>query len=199
MTLLSEHIERLEEIIRKSGELLEGNCFYAHCTLTKHPDLKNKQYNLALLGKGRKNIAEIGLNAGHSALLFLYDNPTIETLTIFDICDHAYTKPCYEYLRLTFPHVTFRLIEGNTLHTLPKHATEDNYRYDLIHMDGGHFGPVVENDLYYCTLFSDTVIVDDTNFPHINQCVERCIKGKGQWQELKLLPTPMYPHRVLVR
>ena len=59
------------------------------------PQLFTKQMNLYKSAMEAKNILEIGFNAGHSCLLFLLANPESK-ITIFDICEHKYAKPCFE-------------------------------------------------------------------------------------------------------
>lgn len=48
---LEEYLRELETIIKESGELLEGNCFYYHQTLKLFPNLFYKQVNLFVCGQ----------------------------------------------------------------------------------------------------------------------------------------------------
>ena len=95
------HLDKILEIIKSTGEELEGNCFYIHKSFNEINDI-NKKINLFSLAKNRDVILEIGFNAGHSALLFLFANPNA-VVHCFDICYHEYTEKCFEYLSNEFP------------------------------------------------------------------------------------------------
>lgn len=188
------HIKKLEDIIRRTGEILEGNCFYHDKTFNRDDEkFKNKQINLVNIAKGKTTICEIGFNGGHSCLLFLFDNPSVKKFHTFDICFHKYTEPCFEYLKKVFPNVEFKLIKGNTKFTLPQYEITD--KYDLVHMDGGHGRDIIKNDIKYCKLLSDIIIIDDTNYSPINQIAEACLK-EG-YKELDILETYKYKHRIV--
>ena len=67
--------ENLENICKKTGELVEGNCFTEHLNIDNKIDsLLYKQCNHFSLGKMSNKIMEIGFNAGHSSLLYLLAN-----------------------------------------------------------------------------------------------------------------------------
>ena len=64
------HIEKYEEIfsklldiVKSTGEQMEGNCFYKHLSFERIDEL-NKEINLFSIGRKGKNIIEIGFNAG---------------------------------------------------------------------------------------------------------------------------------------
>ena len=195
---MQHHIEKIQEIIQQCGEPLEGNCFYLDGTLDTDPRLIPKQTNLINISRNKKRICEIGFNAGHSMLLFLYDNPTIEKVTIFDIASHKYTKPCYEYIKNIFKNVDFEFIEGDTIMTLPGFCNDIHDRFDMIHIDGGHNKVVVKSDFTCATYLSDLIIADDSNHSPIRNEIESLLKE--EWKEDKNInETTLYSHRILYR
>lgn len=120
-------------------------------------------------------IAEIGFNGGHSCvvLLILFPNAKI---TIFDICEHSYVNSCFDYLDNLFPD-RLTLIPGDSTKTLPTHTQ----KYNLIHIDGGHFDDIPKQDLEntYNNLIDNQgyIIYDDTYYEHslmLNMFLSHC-------------------------
>jgi len=198
-------LDDLKNIIINSGSNLEGNCFYYHSTLTLFPELYSKQLNLFWCGKqNNTKICEIGLNAGHSAMLLLLGN-NIENVnfTIFDIGHHLYTKPCFEYIQKKFSHVNFEYIEGDSTITMPIWIDNNKDligKYDLVHVDGGHSEHCISNDMKNANILvrlNGIIIIDDTDVNSIiNSYVDLYI-SKGDYIELELLKTYGYPHRII--
>ena len=198
------YLDELKNIIVNSNACLEGNCFYHHTTLNEYPELYSKQLNLFWCGKQAvENICEIGFNAGHSTMLLLLgrDNKPLN-FTIFDIGHHLYTKPCFEYITTKFPHVNFEYIEGDSTIIMPEwinNHKELMYKYDLVHVDGGHSEDCILNDMKNADLLvkiNGIVIIDDTNSYVINKYVDLYLSN-GNYIELNLLSTHGYPHRVI--
>ena len=109
------------------------------------------------------NVLEIGFNAGHSAELFLSTNQNIN-LVSFDIGHHNYVKIGKEYIDKVYPN-RHTLIIGNSLNTVPKYSKNENKKFDLIFIDGGHEYEVAMGDLLNCKNLSHDktiVIMDDT-------------------------------------
>jgi hypothetical protein len=110
------------------------------------------------------NIMEIGFNAGHSAEIFLQNNPSAK-LTSFDLGVHAYCQVAKEYMDLTYPN-RHTLILGDSTITLPKYIDENPNRiFDLIFIDGGHDYMIADSDLKNCRKMANKetiVIMDDT-------------------------------------
>lgn len=165
MDILKQHLIALQQIIQQSGEQLEGNCFYYHQSLQLAPELHTKQRNLlkvASMLPNKPSIMEIGFNAGHSMLLFLIQQPAANCV-IFDICEHSYVKPCFEYLKAAFPQAQLELICGDSCETVPNYAAQ---QFDLVHVDGGHLEYVAASDmangLRLCKQ-GGYIILDDTN------------------------------------
>lgn len=185
------------ELLIENGDQLEGNCFYLNKTFTQEEKLKNKQINLFSLSN--KRVCEIGFNAGHSALLFLLSNQ-VEEFTIFDINQHPYTNLCYDYIR-TLYNPTFEFVEGDSTITIPKWIEETKkYEYfDVVHVDGGHSLSVITNDFMNALKIvkkNGHIIIDDVQKEHINRLVDVYISTCAL-EEVFLLPTLVYPHRIL--
>lgn len=161
------HADKLTEIARTSGDLLEGNCFTNHLTTERNELLLSKRVNLLEIASNGRSILELGFNAGHSALLFLLGcNPDAE-ITFLDLGIHPYVKPCFNYLETISP-VKKTLLLANSLEYLPKIVLKEGQRelYDIIHMDGGHSHECVVNDmilLYMLLKPGGYMIVDDAH------------------------------------
>jgi len=198
------YLDDLKNIIAQNGSKLEGNCFYYHETLNLYPELYSKQLNLFWCGKQAiDNICEIGFNAGHSAmLLLLARNYSNLNFTIFDIGQHKYTKPSFNYIKSRFSNVNFEYIEGNSNITMPTWINDNKeliYKYDVVHVDGGHTEDCISNDMKNADLLvkkNGILIIDDTNNPTINKYVDLYISSEN-YIELQLLPTCGYPHRII--
>ena len=141
------------------------------------------------------NIMEIGFNAGHSSLLYLLANPNSK-LTIFDICQHKYTLPCFKYLQSVFPD-RLQIFPGDSTKTVPEFYTNNsNSKFDLIHIDGAHFGDIPNKDFYNSLkLASDIIIWDDTQIKTLNDLLNGYIK-KGLVSEIFMYKTLVYQHRI---
>jgi hypothetical protein len=197
-------IQDIHNIILKSNEILEGNSFYQHQTLNILPELYAKQTNLFQFGKKTNTrICEIGFNAGHSTMLMLLGREkTACDYTIFDIGEHAYTRPCYEYLKNVFSHIQFELQEGDSTVTMPEWIRKNPDQigtYDLIHVDGGHTEHCISNDMKNSDILAKVgcyIIIDDTNIPYINYYVDQYISS-GKYKEVEINKTIVYPHRII--
>jgi hypothetical protein len=193
-------------IIEQSGEKLEGNSFYYHQSTNRFAELHSKQMNLIWAGStATKRICEIGFNAGHSALLFSLPNQDKEIeFTVFDLCEHSYTKPCFGYLKNKFASFKFELIEGDSLVKIPKFLEEHPEvigTYDVVHVDGGHTEECAYNDFIHAfkmVRIGGLIIVDDTNISYIDTLCEKAIQS-GKFIEIDCLPTFGYQHRILQR
>jgi predicted O-methyltransferase YrrM len=202
--LFEKHVAAMKEIIKDCGEVLEGNCVYHNQTLIRAPALKNKQANLFnAAATAKTSLAEIGFNAGHSALLFFLAAPPEVRFTFFDIAEHSYTLPCFEYLRSAFPDRYAELHAGDSRVTLPAfiHNNPDA-KFDVIHVDGGHTHDVVINDMDAALQLShggSLLIIDDTNDPMISSAANAAIAAGWCKEDFPMLPTKTYEHRILTR
>ena len=97
-------------------------------------------------------------------MLFLKN--TNSKVVSFDINDHTYTK----YAKIFIDHVypdRHTLIIGDSTKTIPEYQNES--KFDIIFIDGGHTYDVAKQDLENCKRFahSDTIVImDDTLFHH---------------------------------
>lgn len=196
------HLKSIENIINNLGVKVEGNCIYEHISFKRKDWLFTKQENLKLMGSViPKKLCEIGFNAGHSMLLFLLSNKNKLDVTIFDINEHKYVVPCFDYIKNNFRQHNFQLTKGNSLETLSKYITmhpEQKETYDLVHVDGGHSLECIKNDLYHAVLLTKKhgyIIVDDTNVKYISQEADSYIEN-GVLIELDILKTQGYKHRI---
>lgn len=135
-----------------------------------------KQQNLVmLLNMISGNVLEIGFNAGHSAAIMLNYNRDI-TLTIIDNCQHAYTKPCYEYLKDVYKDRLI-LLEGDSRYILPNLKET----YDMIHIDGCHETSCVEQDLVNSKRLlrsKGILLVNDTQDDNIRSLIKQNLKNQ---------------------
>jgi len=121
---------------------------------------------ITLSRRSNIHVMEIGFNAGHSAEVFLQNNPTL-TLTSFDLGMHDYVAVAKEYIDLTYPN-RHHLILGDSTITVPKYINDNpNKTFDVIFIDGGHEYSIANADLENCKKLAnkDTVIIiDDTMY-----------------------------------
>ena len=190
------HFDRLNEIVKYHvGKNVEGNCFTQHEDVDNClPELIYKQMNLFSLGRDAKNVMEIGFNAGHSCLLFLLSNPNSK-ITVFDLIWHSYVLPCFDYLQSVFPD-RLQIIHGDSVKTVPIfHHQNPDLTFDLIHIDGSHYGTVANWDFYNSIkMATDIIIWDDTQISHLNELLDGYIKD-GLVSEVAVHKTYNYEHR----
>ena len=122
---------------------------------------------IALTNKPNINVMEIGFNAGHSAEIFLKNNPHL-FLTSFDIGRHEYISHAKTYIDETYPN-RHTLILGDSRITVPKFINErkDATLFDVIFIDGSHKYKTVMEDIENCFSLAHKgtiVILDDTMF-----------------------------------
>lgn len=149
-------------IIKSVNEPLEGNIFMLHHTTEYTNEFFDKQVNFILAAKKENinNVLEIGFNAGFSTLLMLLTNKNMK-ITCVDICEHSYTKLCFQKLRQIFGD-RLQLLPGSSIEIVP---TLIGNTYDLIHIDGCHLVNIAEldiiNSLKLCKK-QTLLIMDDT-------------------------------------
>lgn len=193
------HIEKYEEIfsklldiVKSTGEQMEGNCFYKHLSFERIDEL-NKEINLFSIGRKGKNIIEIGFNAGHSCLLFLISNPE-NKIDCFDICEHSYTELCFEYLSECFPG-RLTLHKGNSVSMLPLFRKENPYKvYDIVHIDGSHELNDANCDFFNTlsmTKKESILIFGDVYIPQMKYLWDGYVRD-GHIQEIYSLPVGTY-------
>lgn len=168
-----EDSKKLLEIIKSNHEegspcFLEGNSFYHHLSYERCMERSNIRYNFWKLAKMGKNCLEVGFNAGHSSMLLFNSNPSIK-VKAYDLCEHKYTIPCYEYLSSKYD---LTLVPGNSLETT--FGLDPKEKFDIIHIDGCHSREIAFKDIINCRPAShkDTlVVIDDTDFSQIIEII----------------------------
>ena len=187
MILTNKELEKVEDIrnintiISNHTNLVEGNCLYRHLSNLKEFEeglrydnkliLRTNFYNIA---KNVKNVIEIGLNGGHSAAIFFLGNPELKFLS-FDICEHKYVEDVSNYYKNKY---NFEFIKGDSLIKVKEY--NNDIKYDVIHIDGGHNDECVRNDLINCKKFAHNntlMIFDDTNAKHIENILNEFCKN----------------------
>ncbi|CAE6909356.1 HYDIN [Symbiodinium natans] len=166
----------------------------AHAVSSNLPKQRNLWSLAASLPLEDSVAVEIGFNAGHSSLLLLSAHPKLKVVA-FDLCEHAYTKPCFDVLAAAFPG-RLRLVPGKSQQTLPKWAADNEERAlapflkgpgaDLVHIDGDHDPAAARADLRNAKSVARSgawVVFDDTCFSPL----------KAVWAEMletKLISVP---------
>ena len=115
-------LKRIAELVKQSGERLEGNIFYADLDdryVDQPPEigLAPARRNAWRAVRFKEGCSKIGVNAGHSALLALSSNPRLEYYGV-DIMSHAYTAECVDFLKGEFPG-RVHLFTGDSREVLP--------------------------------------------------------------------------------
>jgi len=109
-----------------------------------------------------RSILEIGFNAGHSAEIFLKNNPEAHVIS-FDLGEHEYGEKGKVFIDLTYPN-RHTLILGDSRQTIPKFYQENpTKKFDMIFIDGGHSNGIPLADLRNCRKLahSNTILVFD--------------------------------------
>ena len=171
---LLTHFFNIEQIIKETGGYIEGNLICANTVENKTVD-RNKQkiLNLQKIVYGKNYICEIGVNAGHSLLIMLDINPQA-TYYLFDIGIHTYTSRCVDYIKKQYPDANINIIYGDSKITLPAFIANENKKFNVIHVDGGHDDDCVKSDyLYSLKLVADSgyIIFDDYNLKNIKRFI----------------------------
>jgi len=201
---IEKHYGALKQIIEHSGETPEGNCLYYHKTTNIFPELICKRANIFFYARDAKKVAEIGVNAGHSAtLLHLSADPTA-TIVLFDLNEYKYTAPALEYLRTHFPQHA-QVIFGDSRTTLVEWLTahpEEKGTFDLVHVDGGHELSCFTSDATHALRLvrvGGILIIDDTQIDYIWDWVKQGVKNGVIEIVQHQLPTVGYSHLVVRR
>jgi methyltransferase family protein len=177
------HLAAINRIMMDSGVPMEGSLFTPNrrpvLPELPAPAFRAKRRNFALFCTTGSSLLEIGFNGGHSCMLALTINPDLR-YTGVDIGLHAYTPPCYDYLRDVFgERLTLHI--GDSRDVLPALLREPQ-RYDLFHIDGGHGLDAAVSDLNNVIAFDcggAGLLVDDTPVPEIDAvCELEVLRGR---------------------
>lgn len=178
-------LEELNAVVGHVGERVEGNCLYGPCDFPPthiNQKMRAKRQSLLAAAQGRRQMLEVGVNAGHSALALLYHHPQLIYHGV-DICQHGYTKPAASFLKQRFGE-RFFFHAGNSLVVLPRIAVaHKELRFDFFHIDGGHAVQLFETDFYNCLRLAAHpawVVVDDTNAfdGTLRVCLQSLVEAK---------------------
>src|SRR5271155_2856889 len=115
-------LKHIADIVGQSGERLEGNIFYRdleerYADEPPAAELAPARRNVWRAVRFKQRLREVGVNAGHSALLALSTSPRLEFYGV-DIMTHAYTAECVDYLKGEFPG-RVHLFPGDSREVLP--------------------------------------------------------------------------------
>lgn len=161
---------RLEELVKKNPTsdfaklLLEqfhhfvalGPNFHYGCgsylidgqSYTYEPREFKKQEALFRVGQKSTSVLEIGVYLGHSLLILLLSNPTLQ-ITCIDI-DPTFTPKAVEYLNVHFGN-RIRFFLGNSHDVL---KSESLGKFDCIHIDADHRIEAVQQEFILCHQFA---------------------------------------------
>jgi hypothetical protein len=192
----------LRHILQQCGEAPEGNCFYYHESLEEFKELQSKRSNILFYAKGKNKICEIGFNAGHSAVLLFESSAKDANILFFDLGNHSYMKPCYEYVKGEYTQSS-ALIVGDSRETFSAYLSdhpEEVGTYELVHVDGGHEESVFLSDIKNAMKLvkkGGIVIVDDTQIPYIRKWIDESEKDGSISVLEHQLPTFGYEHCII--
>lgn len=182
-----------------SGGPFEGNILYKHAELDLNAAVMHNEHVALRRGfshavMGRKKMLEIGFNAGHSALTFLFLNP-YGVYTGVDIFQRQYTYEAFNYLSNKFPY-RVNLHKGDSLTVVPELLKSTENRYDIVHVDGGHTYECALGDLVNVSERLDKdalVILDDSVAPDVNRALNTVLEnGLYKYHELNLQYSSSY-------
>lgn len=179
-------LKRLEERLR-SLDIFLDSYMSAHHPKSKYSSRKWKEVrwdSIALTdyrgekisfiwkhieGKKYRTICEIGINAGHSPIVWLESNEDLNVL-LFDLDYRPYSRAAYLYLQYVYGE-RCKIIEGDSKETLPEYLLdkkkgEHAELCDVIAIDGikSYDGRKVDMDAMMRLATKDTIfILDDSN------------------------------------
>jgi Methyltransferase domain len=167
-----QRMKALNGFVEQSGEVLEGGIFYwdRDASFAQNPpdvSLAPARRNLWRATRFKRHMLEIGVNAGHSALLALSANPDLIYSGV-DINEHQYTAHCVNYLMAEFPG-RVRFYAGDSREVLPSLAARPpKLDFDIFHVDGGHTSEICHADVSNCIRLARNgpgkhLLLDDIN------------------------------------
>ena len=113
-------------------------------------NISNYQKQKLLYEKAKisNNVLEIGTYMGHSLLIMLLANPSLNITTI-DMVE-KFSKVSTQYLQDIFPKSKINFLKGNSLDILPKLRE----KFDLFHIDGSHSRTIIKKEFEQCIFLS---------------------------------------------
>jgi len=129
---------------------------------------------------GVYNIGEIGFNAGHSSITFLWQNQKIH-LTSFDLGEMTWTPASVRLVARMYPG-RFTYIKGLSTTVVPQYLAENSSRplFDLFAIDGGHNG-----DVPYMDMKNGRAVTKRGGFVLIDDWTDTNIDVKNAWARAK--------------
>lgn len=201
---IQTHCKELHARILQTGERIEGNCMTYHQDTHFAPELVTKQRNLLALYKSLppgSKCMEIGVNAGHSLLLWYMGADPTCSIDLFDIGEHAYLTPCLQYLNSAFPGRSLQICLGDSKQTLLRHTLSGSRDiYDCIHLDGGHSMDCAMSDMIHSLLLlkpNGYLIIDDVNNADIYSITQMLVQGGFVRVVESQLDTYLYKHLIV--
>jgi hypothetical protein len=175
-------IELNNLVLRLFGPRIEGNLFYPDVMNpmdAPNPAFLAKRRNFARFALAGTRMLEIGVNAGHSAMLALTMNPNLH-YTGVDGAGHPYSRGAIEWLEQKFPE-RCKILIGDSRVVLPR-LIEQRADFDLFHVDGGHDFDCAYKDMVNTIALArggSLILLDDTNYPMLESlCDHLVLAGK---------------------
>lgn len=163
------HFVNLQKIVKKvdgcGSYLIDGQSMKYCARMWNKQNLFYNTLKSSTICSSGKNLIEVGIYTGHSALIMLLSDRYSKYIGI-DICEYDFTEKCINYLREQFPG-RVELIKGRGEDILPKVLAERadtlSKFEDIIHLDGDHGAAVkVETDIVKEMCHNgQTIIYDD--------------------------------------
>lgn len=194
---IAKQYNTIASITSKYNCKIEGNFYCKDSANNIIIERTNKKiHNLCYLVLNKKDICEVGFNAGHSLLLMLNANSNARYV-IFDIGHHPYTRECYDFVKSEYPKTEIQMFYGDSLTEVPKYFTRTQNKFDFIHIDGGHGDKEVKGDYKNCGEMLKTngiVLFDDTHVKRINKFLTKKIIDEEIEEILdpNLIPTNLH-------
>lgn len=180
-------IDRIDHMVRARGEPLEGNiCYHHHAHgLCWAPELERKRQRWQVTAASVSLCVEIGVNAGHSAVLALAANPRL-TYWGIDPCEHSYTVDCWQLIAQTWPDRAVLIQQPSPagLQLLPPRSRGRC----LWSIDGDHSQDAAQADIRAVSeraLQGDLMWIDDCDSKSVSRAIKHCVDD--QWREQRSL------------
>jgi hypothetical protein len=173
---MHEHIFlTLQDVLKQSHHGNIGSYLMHPESFSYLIDNLDKQAALFARAKECSVALEIGSYACHSAFIMLISNPTIKVECV-DLCLFPHTEKCVSVLSAVF-NGRITLNKGRSPNQLRFSCARDA---DLIHIDGEHTSPSVNNDfdmVYEMAKPNAIIVFDDYDFNDVRNCVETAVSS----------------------
>ena len=179
-------LKKLNRIVSSFDEKFEGSIFYFDGDKERDtlcPMFKQKRIDFSEYSTVHPIMIEVGVNAGHSALLALSSNKKLTYIGI-DILYHQYTLPCIKVLKKYFPNRVY-FQPGDSRDVLPNiydlypHLKNQPITWVI---DGGHDPKVADLDIQNVITLAgnkDLLIFDDIQQKPLHAVVEKYVIKKN--------------------